>query len=389
MGFFDSILKAFKEASKPKQTPKSSVKKQSSSKPSIETKVEVKTRSYNDGQVNIDPILTKKLSNGLLPGEVLLIDWITGKKQNVRFPQYYERTYGIKPERSLKKLVKNGYISEATPVESLVSFKLPELKEALKSKQLKVSGKKADLISRISENFSDSEVMSLVGDSLTLKVTEKGEKTLEEYYYIVPAHRNDSKDGVYNVPNAIRHVKKLNYKPNNGDISWALFQQAYIDYAEKRDYGLMRNVILNKAMQLEREKKYESALFQYLRVFIFDTSGLQNGRHLEHPKYAMIPQPMGRFVKVLVKRLDIDETGLRDHFDKTWGKVRGELEFHYLTKDECFRCLLNSITEEEDGTEKVKEQLLKAYDRLTNEFNEKSLRKKYGLSLPIDLDKYD
>ena len=41
----------------------------------------------------------------------------------------------------------------------------------------------------------NEEIESFI-DSRMLEVTEKGDKVLEEYYYIVPAHRNDSKDGV-------------------------------------------------------------------------------------------------------------------------------------------------------------------------------------------------
>ncbi|WP_062513889.1 SAP domain-containing protein [Halobacillus sp. KGW1] len=387
MGFFDSFLKAFKVANKPKQSERNrNSTRQTPKRPtksSIKTSIEVTRESFNDNHFEIDPILTKKLSNGVLPGEVLLINWISGKTENATFPRYYERTYGITPKKSLKKLIKDGYVSEASPVESLGSFKVPELKEVLKAKEVKVSGKKADLITRIAENFSDSEVKALVGDNLTLKITEKGRKTLEEYYYIVPAHRNDSKDGAYNVPNAIRHVNKLDYKPGNGDISWALFQQAYMDHAEKRDYGLMRNVILNKAIQLEREKKYETALFHYIRVFIFDTSGLQNSRYLENPKYTMIPQPMGRSVKGLTEKLEIDEVGLREHFDYTWSRVRRELEFHYLTEYECFRCLMLSMANDQ---EEIEDLLLNTYQRLTNELSEAEFRKKYGLSFPIDLD---
>jgi hypothetical protein len=105
------------------------------------------------------------------------------------------------------------------------------LKEILKSKGLKVSGKKADLIERIGESSTQEEVGTYI-DSRMLEVTNRGKEVLAEYYYIVPAHRNDSKDGVYNVANAIRHVKELDYRQNNGDISWALFQKSYIEHAE-------------------------------------------------------------------------------------------------------------------------------------------------------------
>lgn len=74
-------------------------------------------------------------------------------------------------------------------------------------------------------------------------------------YCIVPAHRKDSKDGIHNVATAIRHVSKLNYKPNNGDISWSLFQKAYMEHAEEFKYGLRRVGIRHIVAKLEKEKK--------------------------------------------------------------------------------------------------------------------------------------
>ncbi|WP_176140648.1 SAP domain-containing protein [Halobacillus salinus] len=338
-----------------------------------------------DEQNTIDPILTKKLPNDLLLGEVLLIDWISGKTKNVKYPKYFERTYGIDPSKSLKKLVKQKYVAEATTVESLSSLKLPELKEALKAKQLKVSGKKADLISRINENFTEEEIGSLVEKRIAMKVTSKGEETLNEYYYIVPAHKHDSKDGVYNVANAMRHIKQFDYRPKNGDISWGLFQQAYIEHAREFNYGLMTNDVRNMATQLEREKNYKRALFQYLRVFIMDTSGLSNGSVLDHPKYMMFNIPASQSINVLVETFEMDNDALIAEFDQAWDKTIVGLKYHYLTHDECLRCLFSSM----DGNhEEVEKLIKKGYNRLKRGMNEKSFREKYGLEFPRDFDEY-
>ncbi|MFC0525515.1 SAP domain-containing protein [Pontibacillus salicampi] len=330
-------------------------------------------------EYEIEPIYKQKLANGLLPGEIILIDWISGKTSEAPFPRYFETTYGINAKRSFNKLVKEAYVGEGTTMEALGSFKVPRLKEILKSKNLKVSGKKADLIARIEEYFTDVEIESYV-DRNVYKATAKGEEALNEYYYIVPAHRFDTKDGVYNAANAIRHVKKFDYNPPNGDISWGLFQLAYMEYAKERSYGLMRNVITNKAAQLKREEKYETSLFHYLRVFIFDTSGLSNGRHLDHPDI-LLPLPANKHIIDLMEILEMSENELRELFENTWDKTRNELPYHYLTLDECYRCLLLSM---EENKEEIEDLYRDAYKRLNEKYDDVSFYETFGVHIPYN-----
>ena len=79
---------------------------------------------------------------------------------------------------------------------------------------------------------------------------------------------------------AIRHVKRFDYNPPNGDISFALIETEVLKHAKNRKYGLMRRSIECLAEQLEREKRYDDALFHYLRVFISETSGMWNGNRV-------------------------------------------------------------------------------------------------------------
>lgn len=126
---------------------------------------------------DIHPVYKRKLPNGLLPGEIILLDWINGKKKTEAFPGYFDYQYGIDARASLKKLMEHGYLEYATPEDSLVSLKVPELKEILKTKDLKVSGKKAELIERIKEHFSPDEISEYVKQP-TIKLTAKGNKSL-------------------------------------------------------------------------------------------------------------------------------------------------------------------------------------------------------------------
>ncbi|QSS99544.1 SAP domain-containing protein [Pontibacillus sp. ALD_SL1] len=334
----------------------------------------------NVPEYDIDSVYKKKLNSGLLPGEIILIDWISGKTSEAQFPRYFETTYGINAKHSLGKLIDEGYVAEGTLIESLNSFKIPQLKEALKTKELKVSGKKADLISRIKDHFTEGEIESFV-DYNVYKVTTKGEEVLNQYYYIVPAHRKDTKDGIYNVANAIRHVKKFDYNKSNADISWGLFQEASLEYAKKQKYGLMRNVNLHKARQLKREERFNNALFQYLRVFISETSGMWNGNRVSLPKHMLLESFQTEQIRVLMETLEMDEKDLRELFEYTWDRTRGELPYHYLTFEECSRCLLLSMEENEKEIEVL---FYDAYKRLNEKYDDDSFYEEFGVHIPYD-----
>lgn len=334
-------------------------------------------------EYNIDPIYTKVLPIGLLPGEILLIDWISGKHEDVVFPRYFETEYGIDAKRSLKKLIKEHYVSESSSYESLNSFRVSDLKEILKTKQLKVGGNKSELLTRIQENFQEDEVIAFIQHP-SLMPTEKGQEALEDYYYIVPAHRNNSKDGIYNVANAIRKVYELDYRPNNGDISWILFQEAYMKYGKKFKYGLMRNVIFSMAKQLSNEGKYVDSLHHYFRVFIFDSSGLSNSRQVDHPKIMMFNMPAASSIKKVINHLELDEEELFEHFSISWDKTRGELLFHYFTGEECFTCLKYALEDDED---RVKEILFEAYKRLEENYDTDTFRNEFKVDFPVDYQK--
>lgn len=383
MGFFDIFKKALKESS-----PTKFIEEGRPKRGEVETTIQV-NRSYDSGpnrydnELNFtDPTLMKKLSNGLLPGELILIDWTSGKSRNAYYPRYFKDTYGINAEESLEKLVEEGYVTEGSPVDSLSSYTVPELKELLRKKQLKVGGKKSELITRVSENFSESEVQSFVGDNTVLTIAPKGEEALNEFYYIVPAHRNPSSDGAYHVASAIRHVKKFDYNPPNGDISFTLIHEQLEKHALNRKYGLMRNSIQCLADQLKRENRYDDALFHYLRAFISETSGMWNGNRLSLVRNLLIDGfPSYKPVKGLAESMEMSDKELRDMFDYTWGKTRGELPYHYLTKDECFRCLQLAMEKNEKELEAL---YIHAYNRLKAEHNDDSFYEAFGVYFPFD-----
>ncbi|GAB4074709.1 hypothetical protein GCM10028778_22120 [Barrientosiimonas marina] len=295
-----------------------------------------------DSETQLDPIYLEPLSNGLLPGEVLLIDWMDGKDTNSNIPDYFSDRYGLDPETSVAKLREEAFMTEAGLVESLQSFKVPELKDILRQNELKVSGKKQELIDRLMDYLDEAVIHNYIQQK-PFKRTSKGQQALDDYDYIVSAHKNESKDGIYNMGEAIKYVSQLDYQPSNSEISWALFQNALVTHYQNQDFRSYRNVYHHMAQQLQREEDFENALLYYLEIFIIDLSGLENGDGLESPERVQIVPGIINNIENLYAKLDLDKESIQDLFGQAWENVSSSLPFHSLDQEACFQRLLATL----------------------------------------------
>lgn len=83
-------------------------------------------------------------------------------------------------KKVIEKHLDQGYIQYSTIQFTLQNVTIPVLKNLLLTKQLKTSGKKAELIARITENFSEQEIRSSITDSFYQR-TPKGEKVVKKW----------------------------------------------------------------------------------------------------------------------------------------------------------------------------------------------------------------
>ena len=92
------------------------------------------------------------------------------------YPGFWWFEYGIRDVGSaLKSLEDRGYIVFATAKDSLNSFTIPQLKKLLSAKDLPTSGKKADLVMRVADAFSEAELLA-TGIQIKYVLTELGQK---------------------------------------------------------------------------------------------------------------------------------------------------------------------------------------------------------------------
>ncbi len=123
-------------------------------------------------------------ANGLYPSELVMLA-VAGKYRTTEtnFPSYLTTSYEIaNPPKMLMHLQTRGYLDVGSAKDSLDYFKLPELKEIASLLGITPKGKKADIISAISQ--TDEAALSQYVKERKWKLTDAGESALRANPYI-------------------------------------------------------------------------------------------------------------------------------------------------------------------------------------------------------------
>lgn len=295
MGVFDFIKRMMKQNNKSYE-----------SFTNVPVTVNIKSKVSVTSQ-DIDPVMKKKLDCGLLPGEVILINWINGKVEPLNFPKYFHFQYGIDANQRYKSLIIGGYISSGDYSVSLNKLKVAELKEKLNKKELPVSGKKAELVERLSSNLTELETNKLPKSYILSKI---GHEIINEYDYIVKAHS----DRHFSVSDAILYKNKNPQIKNYSNLKWSYLNSKLNEYQRAETYGLLRNVYFARAEQLHQEDKPIDALANLLTVQIIDCTGLSNGP--SKPYYENIMFAPGIFDRLVKYNSLVTEEEYEECFDR-------------------------------------------------------------------------
>lgn len=104
-----------------------------------------------------------------------------GKHTDFRVPDYYsDSAFGRNVAPALKRLLDGGYLDVGDLRTGIAIKQVPELKALLSDHELKVSGRKSELIQRLIDNIPLDELEALF-PVRSYTVTDKGRSALKEY----------------------------------------------------------------------------------------------------------------------------------------------------------------------------------------------------------------
>ena len=135
-------------------------------------------------------------ARGLYPAEILLLEYCSkgaypGPKNG--YPGFWWFEYGIRNvDVVLKNLEERGYIAFASAKESVNDLTVSQLKELLMKHGESTTGKKAELVARVSETISEETLLS-AGVRPKYRLTETGAQELSENAYVPYMHKAPNK----------------------------------------------------------------------------------------------------------------------------------------------------------------------------------------------------
>ena len=191
-------------------------------------------------------------NGGLYPAEILLLEYCSKgsyPKPKNGYPGFWWFTYGIRNvDTALQSLESRGYIVFGSAADSLKSLTVQQLKDILVTKGQPTTGKKADLVMRIAETISESDLLA-AGIQPQYVLTEIGHQELEENAYVPYMHNAPNKTTEDDRFGMVFNVWSINRLLGTGDKSnW----RAVVD--EEEDKIKTETVSNNDSFMAELKK---------------------------------------------------------------------------------------------------------------------------------------
>ena len=237
----------------------------------------------------------RKSEHGLSVSEILILEYCRkGKYPNPEggYQRFWWFEYGVKSVGDvLRKLERGGFICFAKPVELLPSLKVDELKKILSDMDLPVSGKKAELVERISENADNDLLRSYIrSEKYTLTPLGEAEVAANEYIPYLHSHKY-TEISIWDVN---KNVDPSHWR----DYIWGQFNKFSMDYAKNGQWGLYRNVRFSMAEFLAEEGKHRDALAMYGEVCFYDVDGMDIFLDYDDPSDLLVEGILVRMKRV-------------------------------------------------------------------------------------------
>lgn len=168
------------------------------------------------------------------------------------------------PVRKYKDMLKEGYFRKATDAEILDTYKVQELKEILENHGHTATGKKADLITAITENIP-SEKLKLPE---LYSLASKGWEFIKQHDDLIKLFGNPYKI-TYE-----EYMAAKNDMPSYHDYSgivWGVFNRREFTFSATDDFERRYNAFY-RAEFLRSEGKFYKALHEYILVIYYDVN---------------------------------------------------------------------------------------------------------------------
>jgi len=197
---------------------------------------------------------------GLYPHEILALEFAprcTNKDKPDSFQNFWWYDYGVKDvPKILSSLFNRGFLQIENINDAAHNENNATLKIMLQENNLKVTGKKEDMIKRLFENLQ-SNILENIFDKRKYQLTELGIDELNKSKYIFYVHGKTIEDlNIWSLNKLVYSNPRMSFR----DVIWKYLNQRTVKHTMEGQFGLYRNCRYSMALFLTQEEKYKNAL---------------------------------------------------------------------------------------------------------------------------------
>ena len=366
MGLFDFLKKTSKQPQTPTKqnvgggfvtpiTPKVTV---SISTPKPPTQAELDAEVI-PVETRIKTAIASK--QGLYPHEILVLDYAhTFYTSGNSFQGFWWYRYGVRDVQAvLNSLVERGFLQIGDLRAALDKQTAAAIKEALKTHEIKTTGKKADLVQRALDEIPEAE-LNRSFPKRTYMPTEAGKTAITEEAYVPYIHRHGMEDLDIWSMNKLMHTEPyMSYR----DKIWGYLNQQSMKHFSVGNFGLYRNCRFQMSQFLREENKLKDSLAMLAEVVFYDLSGAPNNYNpqfleiyadgffpYENSLAATAPGIIAA-IEACQKELGYTNEELVEALKERMSKLSAPIQL--FTVDECAKIVLMECEKDVEGLTKI------------------------------------
>ena len=264
-----------------------------------------------------------------------------------KFSDKTAKKYETTVNKLKKQALEDEFIEIASPLVAANDAKVTELKEILKEHNLKVSGKKDELIERLGENLTDDELKKYFKVK-NYQISNKGLEFLENNNYILYIYKNPDVSRVF-YPSEINKIfEEKHYSIEEIHEKLLVYLKKVLDNKLTQELWVDFKIYANAIAFIQEDKNdLKDALNMRLKVFLFDLNNYSIVLHKPDPRKTKLRKKDVSKLNELMHRMTLPIDELKELFGTSYNEVLFKMD---ISKDDALIYLLKVFSGEDLDT---------------------------------------
>ena len=321
---------------------------------------DTKTNANADDELsNLEKLYSNAIESRYAPSfKIAYVLYLDAFKNSLKFSDKTAKKYETSSEKLESQARDDGFVEAAPAISGAGGLTVNELKEILRENNLKVSGKKAELIERLSENLKEDELKKYF-KSPNYQISETGIEFIKNNTYILYIFKNPDISAVFHPSDIVGIFDERSYECSEIYDKLIRYLKRVLDKKTKNsqwsDFKLYSNALSHV---LEDNNDLNDALNIRFKTFIFDINNYSPNLGKSNPgKTKLKKKDISDLVK-LIHRVSLPIDELKGLFEKSYDEVMFKT---VITKKDSLIYLLKIISGE--NLDSISDEICESYSK--------------------------